>query len=440
MTITALTCTCDRPEAFALLENYVARQTVKPNPWIVIDDGTVPVKTTLGQNVIYAPECRGPQSMINKLKIAFAPGFITSDIVVIIEDDDYYTPTWIETCVKALSDGKCDLFGEGRAVYYNVRDRWWFEHANMTHASLCSTAFTKRIYPLMLNLANAADRLPERDRAYIDAPFWKSVAGNRKRILDPGVGGKRLVVGIKAMPGKVGYGGGHAKLDPNARQDPKGAKLISLIGTDCSLYEEFWSGHEKAANLRVPIHTETGRVHGPNWMKHLAHLVGKPNIAGLEIGTFRGDSAEFLAENVFFHETAKYYCVDPFTGSIEHKDAGIDCTTLESDSRARLAVFPQVEIIKDYSNRALRRFFSELDWVYVDGAHDAMNCLRDAVLAFEALKVGGIMCFDDVLWDVHKDDLDRPKMSVDAFMAVYKRHVEVLMHGGWQTILKKIAE
>jgi hypothetical protein len=434
VTITALTCTADRPEAFALLERYMTRQTVKPNPWIVLDDGNVPVKPTLGQRHVYCPECRGGTSMINKLKIAFAPGFITTDIVVIIEDDDWVAPTWIETCVKNLTDGKCDLFGEGRAVYYNVRDRWWFEHGNMNHASLCSTAFTKRLYPLVHQLCN--DPNP-----FIDDRLWKKAPTNRKRVLDPGAGSnKRQVVGIKAMPGKVGYGGGHAKKDPNAKQDPNGAQLIKLIGTDCSLYEEFWSGYVAPVNLRVPVHTETGRVHGPNWLKHLSHLIGQPNITGLEIGTFRGDSAEFLCENVFFHDTARYYCVDPFTGSIEHKEAGIDCTTLESDSRARLAQFPQVQFIKEYSNRALRRFNLELDWAYVDGAHDAMNCLRDAVLVFDALKIGGLMCFDDVLWEVHKHELDRPKMAVDAFMAIYKRQVEIVMHGGWQTILKKIAE
>ncbi len=438
MTVTALTCTSDRPEAIALLEKFMARQTVKPTEWIILDDGNVPVVPTMGQRHIFCPECRGGTSMINKLKLAFTPGYITSDIVVIAEDDDYLAPTWIETCAKNLGDGRIDLFGEGRAVYYNVRDRWWFDHANMSHASLCSTAFTKRLYPLV-------HRLCSDPNPFIDDRLWKNASGNRKRLLDPlSHGGKRLVVGIKAMPGKVGYGSGHTREDRNAKQDPDGAKLRELIGDDAALYEPFWRDYvppAPAVELRVPVHTETAKRHGNAWMKYLAPLVGQPNISGLEIGTFRGDSAEFMAENVFFHETARYYCVDPFEpgGSVDHVKAGVDCTENESTARMRLSVFPQVRIIKEYSNNALRRFNMELDWAYVDGAHDAMNCLRDSVMAFDALKVGGILCWDDVTWGGSElAEHDKPKIAVDAFLACYKTQIEVLMHGGWQSIVRKI--
>ncbi len=436
MKITAITCTSDRPEAFALLEKYVARSTVKPDQWLILDDGNSPIKPTTGTH-IYCPECRGGTSMINKLKIAFSPGLITGDIVVILEDDDALHPKWIETCAKNLGDGRCDLFGEGRAIYYNVRDRWWFEHANMSHASLCSTAFTKRLYPLVLRLCNDAN-------PFLDDRLWKNAPANRKRLLDPlHNGGKRLVVGIKAMPGKVGYGGGHQKVDRNAKPDPQGTKLAELIGEDAALYEEFWSEYVAPANLRVPAHTDTAIRHGGAWMKYLSEIAGQPNISGLEIGTFRGDSAEFMMENVFFHETSRYYCVDPWEpgGSIDHVKAGVDCAGNEAFARERLSAFPQARIIKEYSHNALRRFNLELSWAYVDGAHDAMNCLRDSVLAFDALKVGGILCWDDVTWGADTmPATDKPKMAVDAFIASYAPKIEVLSHGGWQSIVRKLKE
>lgn len=437
MKISLILCTSDRPEAFALTEKYIKRQTLQPTEVVILDDGNVPVRPTLGRH-IYCPECRGGNSMINKLKIAFTPGFISGDIAICWEDDDAYAPNWIETCAKALGDGRIDMFGEGRAIYYNVRDRWWFEHANMTHASLCSTAFTKRLFPLAL-------RLCEDSNPFLDDRLWKHAPGNRKRIVDPQSygpkGPRRLVLGIKAMPGKVGYGGGHAREDRNAKKDPDGAKLRELIGEDAALYEEFWSGYVPPVNLRVPAHTDTAKRHGSEWMKYLGDIAGQPNISGLEIGTFRGDSAEFMCENVFFHETARYYCVDPFTGNPEHAAAGIDCTTLESDSRLRLSVFPQARIIKEYSHHALRRFNLELSWAYVDGAHDAMNCLRDSVMAFDALKVGGVLCWDDVTWG--SDEMPataKPKIAVEAFLNCYQPQIEVLLHGGWQTIIRKTKE
>lgn len=433
MTVTLLTCTSDRPEAFKLLEYYVARQTVKFDDWIILDDGNVPAVLTMNQRHVYCPECRSGTSMINKLKLAFAPGMIKTDMVILFEDDDFYAPNWVETCVKNLGDGKCDLFGEGRAVYYNVRDRWWFEHGNMSHASLCSTALTRRLYPLALKLCN--DPNP-----FLDDRLWKAAHANRRRILDPvSNGGKRLVVGIKAMPGKAGYGGGHQKVDKNARQDPQGTKLISLIGTDCSLYDKFWSGYVEPVNLRVPIHTETGRVHGPKWMKWLSHLIDQPNITGLEIGTFRGDSAEFMCENIFTHETARYICVDPFEkGNVEHELAGIDCSTNESFARDRLAPFKQCQVVREYSENFLRRFAGELSVIYCDGRHDALGVLRDAVLSFEALKVGGVLIFDDYAWTTMPRELDRPKIAIDSFLQCYADYIEIIDAPAWQVAIKRV--
>ncbi|HEX2900444.1 MAG TPA: class I SAM-dependent methyltransferase [Bacteroidia bacterium] len=432
MKITLVLCTSDRPEAFALAEKYIKRQTVQPFEVLIFDDGNVPVKPTIGRH-IFCPECRGGTSMINKLKIAFSPGFIQGDIVICWEDDDLYAPNWIETCAKNLGDGRCDLFGEGRAIYYNVRDRWWFEHANMSHASLCSTAFTKRLFPLVLRLCNDAN-------PFLDDRLWKNAPANRKRLLDPMQrGGKRLVVGIKAMPGKVGYGGGHQKVDRNAKPDPDGAKLREFIGDDAALYEEFWSQYVPPMNLKVPAHTDVGRVHGPKWMKWLAHLVDQPNITGMEIGTFKGESAEFLAENVFTHETARYICVDPFeAGNPEHVVGGIDCSQNEKIARELLAKFKPVQVVKDFSQNFLRRFVGELDFLYVDGLHSSMGCLRDMVLGFEALKVGGVMVVDDYPWEVLPKETDRPKIAVDAFMKCYAEEIELLATPGWQVALKRI--
>lgn len=442
MNVTAVTCTADRPEAFALLEKYMSRQTHKPNQWLVLDSGNTPVKPTLGQQYIYAPECRSGTSMINKLKIAFAPGMIKGDIVVIAEDDDLLAPTWIETCVKNLSDGRCDLFGEARAIYYNVRHRWWFEHGNMQHASFCATAFTRRLYPLVLRLAQETDRLPERDRPFIDDRLWKAASANRKRLLDPMTrGGKRLVVGIKAMPGKAGYGGGHAAVDRNARPDPEGTKLRELIGdADAAAYEPFWEKYvppHPVIPLRVPVHTDVGAAHGQNWMRWLSHLVDQPDVTGLEIGTFKGESAEFMCENIFTHESSRYICVDPFTGNVEHAAGGIDCTTLEEQSRTRLAPFKQCQIVKDYSQNYLRRFAGELDFCYVDGGHSSQDCLRDMVMAFESLKVGGVMIVDDYLWEVLPKETDRPKIAVDSFLRCYAEHIELLDKPAWQVALKR---
>ncbi len=431
MTITTITCTRDRPEAFKLCELYLKRQTVKPNQMLVLDDGNTPVTCTLGQQYFYCPEARNGISMLNKLKIAFAPGVITSDAVVFTEDDDWFAPTWLEECTKALTTAW--IFGEGRAVYYNVHFRWWFEHINMNHASLCSTAIRKELF-------NSVRALAVGKNAFIDEALWRMVRRDKQKLIDPNTrGGKRLIVGIKGMPGTLGYSGAHSVRDKSAKDDPDLVKLISLISTDVSLYEEFWTQYVPPQNLKVSVHTETGRVHGPKWMRWLKHLVDKPGAVGAEIGTFRGESAEFMCENIFTAPDAEYYCIDPFTGSVEHGLAGIDCTTLESDTRARLKNFPQAKIIKGYSQDALMAWTrKQLDFCYVDGDHTAMAAMRDAVMAFEILKVGGVLAWDDYEWTVMPRPVDCPKLGIDGFLAAYADRIEILQPRGWQVAVKKL--
>lgn len=182
--------------------------------------------------------------------------------------------------------------------------------------------------------------------------------------------------------------------------------------------------------------SECGRVHGPNWLKWAGHLQGKANVRGLELGTFKGDSAQWFLDNIFTDPSSQYYCVDTFEGSIEHKVAEIDCTANEKITREKLAGYSNVFINKAYSNDFLVNAAIDFDFIYVDAAHDAMNVLRDAVLSFEILKPGGIMVFDDYSWRVMPRDIDCPKMAVDAFVACYADHIAFLGKGSQYAIRK----
>lgn len=428
MKLSVIVCTGDRPEAFALSEKYLERQTLKPFQTIVMDDGVVPTKTTLGQDYIYCPEYKGPTSLVKKLSHLVGNRLAKHDGLVFWEDDDFYDPRWLEFCAIHLAT--YDLIGEGRAIYYNVAKRWWYEHRNLAHASLCSTAITRKLFSELFNACQSSN-------PFLDARLWASVKTN-KRVFDPNdnLDQKHLVVGMKALPGRVGYGGGHVVRDVNAQDDPTLEKLKSFIGDDAALYEGFWHNTSRPT---VPAHTETGKVHGPNWLKFLGHLAGKAGIVGLEIGTFKGDSAEWMLENVFTHETASYYCVDPFTGGPEHRAGGIDCTMTEADSRARLDKFLQARIIKAYSRDVLPTFNRKLDFCFVDGNHTAHDVLRDSTMAFELLKVGGVICWDDLAWEGFPDPLDKPRIAIESFLKIYARQLKVV-HLDWQAIAIKTSE
>jgi len=184
--------------------------------------------------------------------------------------------------------------------------------------------------------------------------------------------------------------------------------------------------------------SECAKAHGQNWLAWLSHLKGQP-ATGLELGVFKGDSAEWMLSNIFTHPDARYWCVDTFQGSEEHTLAGLDCSGIEAEARARLERFgARKQIHKSRSDEALRGFLRDdrFDFVYVDAAHDAMNVLRDAVLAFDLLKVGGVMVFDDLEWEVMEQAIDRPKIAIEAFVACYSRRLEVIGKG-WQLALKR---
>lgn len=181
--------------------------------------------------------------------------------------------------------------------------------------------------------------------------------------------------------------------------------------------------------------------HGHNWEVWLSHLRGKENLIGIELGTFRGASAQWMLQNVFTHPSSTYYCVDTFEGSAEHKVNSIDCSENESFTRHRLKDFKNCLILREFSNAFLlskaTSMQSSADFIYVDAAHDSMNVLRDGVLSFEMLKSGGIMIFDDYSWREMPREIDNPRMGIDSFLSSYADAIEVVAKRS-QVVVRKL--
>lgn len=229
MKISVLTCTGDRHVAFALCERWMKAQTIKWHQWVVLDDGIAKTECTLGQEHHYWPELIGKGSMVNKIKRALERGLITGDILVIMEDDDWVSSDYLEWCERELR--RVDLLGECNNLYYNVRYRWWFEHGNRTHASLCATSMRRSVFPALLaECQNPND-------PFIDSRLWANCRLS-KTAFQPN--GQRRSVGIKAMPGTKGYGSGHDRTSGWANYDIRMDRLRALIGRDADAYEGFY--------------------------------------------------------------------------------------------------------------------------------------------------------------------------------------------------------
>lgn len=227
--IQLLTATGARPEAFALCERWMAAQTyVGEVVWIIVDDGQTqtPIhKHPKGWNqVVIRPApywTPGSNTQARNLQKGLAA--VDDKLpLVIIEDDDYYAPDWLDTVTKAL--GYAELVGECKARYYNIAHRLGRQLKNNGHASLCSTAMRGAAID---TFRQACQRAPK----FIDLELWRR---HPSRYLF--TGGR--VVGIKGLPGRGGIGMGH-RAGFQGTADPDLAILRSWIGDDVEAYREF---------------------------------------------------------------------------------------------------------------------------------------------------------------------------------------------------------
>jgi hypothetical protein len=213
--ITLITPTGDRPEAFALCEKYMRRQTTNLDiQWIVIDDGADVTNCTMGQEIYRLPPIIGEHTLGRN--ILYALPHVRGDCILFIEDDDWYRADYIDVMASKLKEGY-DCVGEGKAKYYNVRCNGYDVYKNSTHASLCQTGMhVAAIEKLLLAI--------EREKRWIDLHLWKQIK-NSHIFFDYG-----LCVGIKGMPGRKGIGQGHVEKFSNIDKDY--AILKQWIGED----------------------------------------------------------------------------------------------------------------------------------------------------------------------------------------------------------------
>lgn len=218
-----ITPTGDRPRAWALCERWMARQTYAgPVVWHVVDDGVLPLSAAFTRDgwdvrvhrLAPMPENTQARNMMHLLRLV-----TPQHPVVVIEDDDWYAPDWLDTCAREIRSAEC--VGEAPARYYNVARRVARQLQNGAHASLCATAVRG-------HAVETLRRACEGRRTFIDLELWRRHHSRR-------VFGGRRVVGIKGLPGRGGIGMGHDARFAG-KPDPDGAVLRSWVGADAEAY------------------------------------------------------------------------------------------------------------------------------------------------------------------------------------------------------------
>jgi predicted O-methyltransferase YrrM len=159
----------------------------------------------------------------------------------------------------------------------------------------------------------------------------------------------------------------------------------------------------------------------PTWERLIIPLLPKTVVRCLEIGSWEGRSACWIVDNILQH----------------HPDSHLDCVDLWPNLQEQERLFdrnlstePKVTKHKGFSINFLVPLIDQTavyDFIYVDGDHRGEMAFTDSTLAWHCLKVGGVMAMDDYIYDGWEiAGLPKPKLPIDAFLAIHANEIRVL--------------
>ena len=154
-------------------------------------------------------------------------------------------------------------------------------------------------------------------------------------------------------------------------------------------------------------------------------LVGKQNLIGIEIGSYRGESAEiFLKSNAF----KTLYCIDPWIPGYDSRDqtSSVEIIHAEEEFDKKFNNNQIIKKIKQKSSDAINLFEdNSIDFIYIDANHKYEFVKWDIENYVLKVKKGGIISGHDYssCWE------DTVKRAVDEYFK--KPPLKVYAEGSW---------
>jgi predicted O-methyltransferase YrrM len=161
-----------------------------------------------------------------------------------------------------------------------------------------------------------------------------------------------------------------------------------------------------------------------NFEKCMAALPEKRNF--LEIGSYEGMSACWLLANGL-EEGGYLTCIDPFFNDMR--------PVFEKNIKEATRLNQTVSVMQMTSYLALSELIGmkqTYDFIYIDGVHSPDGVLTDACMSWGLLKKGGIMLFDDYLWQE-----EQTKDGIDAFLCAFLGKFEPIINNYQVAVRKK---
>jgi predicted O-methyltransferase YrrM len=182
--------------------------------------------------------------------------------------------------------------------------------------------------------------------------------------------------------------------------------------------------------LKKKITKDYFSMHAFNFFKCLLNF--KNNFQYLEIGTYEGNSAIFVAKNF---KNSKVFCVDTWQGSAEHSKH--DFREIENNFFYNIKEFNNIYKIKSSSNDFFCNNLNNFDCIYIDGNHDSNQVFLDCQNAWAILNKNGYLICDDYTWNYYKNIKQNPCFGINNFLKSIN-NFKYYMVSNSQIFIKKI--
>lgn len=119
-------------------------------------------------------------------------------------------------------------------------------------------------------------------------------------------------------------------------------------------------------------------------------------VTAVEIGILRGQNSEDILKSL---NVKKIYLIDPYAKYSDYeKDENCKNVKIaEKEAKKRLQnFFPKISWVKNYSEKAIDKIPSEIDFIYIDGNHEYKYVKKDLELYWKKLEKGGILSGHDI--------------------------------------------
>lgn len=238
--LTAITPTGDRLHQFELCYELMMRQTLKPDRWIIVDDGVNKLENIVNEKInnmeliVIRREPEPDKITIKDNLLAALDKIDINEKIIFFEDDDYYPATYIEAMSQFLDN--YIVVGGLLRKYYNLNYQGCWVFARNTYGTLSSTGFKADEKTL-----NIIHEICSNGYGFkIDIDFWREIkSGCISNLLHSDE--RAQVIGVKGW--KIGRKGTvvetHMKNRRKFDYDTDFVTLTSYFGDFSEKYKSF---------------------------------------------------------------------------------------------------------------------------------------------------------------------------------------------------------